>query len=509
MGKTTCAFLLALALACVWTGNSQVTLDPTFGVNGRAFINISFGFDYIYDMKVQPDGKILVGGTSAGAPVYYSVARYNTNGTRDTGFGINGVVTASYRSGLNGLMGLDLQDDGKILLTGAYQGTPETDFEYLLMRLNADGTPDTTFGPLGNGAVLNDFSFNEAANGPNDIAIQADQKIIVLGSAITQNNGRDFAVIRYNTDGSIDNTFGDGGVQFVNFIPTANTDNGSKVKIQTDGKILVVGYSGPVPSYDLSVARLNTDGSLDATFGNNGKVTYDLGGADRDMCVAVTDENEIFVGGTMNYNNYQNTKAIILKLKADGTKDTTFGDNGQITIAIGDDPHERLGNLLVQEDGKILVGANAVQDILVFRYTADGLPDTTFNSTGSVTVSTTNPMEIVNDIALQNDGKIVVAGATLYSSNDWDFAVTRFAGNDLSTVTASAQTFSIYPNPAASILNIEGNFELKSALIFNFLGQLVKTTHSKSIDIADLPAGSYLMQIDNGKNVETVKFLKN
>lgn len=511
MGKITHFFFLAISLACFSKGNSQVSLDPSFGVNGRAIIDVTFGFDYVQNMKIQPDGKILVAGASGGELVNWTVARYNADGSRDAQFGVNGVVITQYNSSLNSLMGFELQEDGKILLTGAKLLDPNVvDYEYMLMRLNADGTPDTSFGSDGNGVVINDFCYGIAANGPNDIAIQSDQKIIVLGSVITQTNGRDFAVIRYNTDGSLDTSFGLGGIQLINFIPAANTDNGSKVVIQPDGKILVSGYSGPVPSYDLSVARLNTDGSLDNTFGVNGKVIYDLGGTDREMCLAVTDGNEIFVGGSMYYNNYENSKAIILKLETDGSVDSTFGDNGRIVIAIGDNPKEHLGNFLVQEDGKILVGGNSTQDMLVFRYTAEGIADTSFNGTGSVTVRG-NLMEAVSDIALQDDGKIVLAGATYDSSFDWDFAVERFEGSELSTFTPSMQDFSLYPNPTSSSVTVSGKNlqDIQSVLIYNALSQLVLEGQSTSaIDVSSLAAGTYFLKINAGENHQTLKFCK-
>ena len=119
MGKITHFIFLAISLACFSEGNSQVNLDPSFGVNGRAIIDVTFGFDYVQNMKIQPDGKILVAGTSGGELVNWTVARYNADGSRDTLFGVDGVVITQYNSALNNLMGFALQEDGKILLTGA------------------------------------------------------------------------------------------------------------------------------------------------------------------------------------------------------------------------------------------------------------------------------------------------------------------------------------------------------------------------------------------------------
>ena len=206
------------------------SLDPSFGV-GAGFVDSSDGM-YGFAAAIQTDGKIVVMGTnSAGFTI---TVRYNRNGTLDTTFGANGVVTDT-----TGILASSIivQPDGKIVIAGV-----DASFEnFQLIRYNPNGSNDTTFGsdgvvigPNGNGSVL---------------ALQTDSKIILIG---TNNNTGLFEVVRYNTDGSVDSIFESGPDEFA-----------EGVVIQNDGKIVVAGNSS---TFNLTLVRYNTDGTLDNSF---------------------------------------------------------------------------------------------------------------------------------------------------------------------------------------------------------------------------------------------------
>lgn len=493
---------------------SQIIPDPDFGISGLAVTNFNT-YSEAYRMALQPDGKIVTFGFKSSS--YSALARFNADGTIDTSFGTNGKVIAPYGSDLYYLQALGIQQDGKIVAATTRKPQANVvDFEYVLMRFNADGSVDTSFGT--NGATINHFSVGLNANGPRDIAIQEDQKIIVLGSLITASTGRDFGVIRYNTDGTLDSGFGTNGLKAIDFSSNLNAgaDNGSQIAIQPDGKLVVAGFVGLVPSYDIGLARLNTNGSLDTSFGTNGKVIYDLGGNNREVSLQLAADGKLIVGSNIMDTDVENSQCVVARFNPNGSIDNTFGTDGKTTFALSGDPYEQIWDIALQPDGKIIAAGTTGPletnpDNLVLRFNTNGTIDDTFNGNGYV-ITDWSTDDRVYAVAVQENGRILLAGASkLGATSGLAFAVTRYVDAQLSiTSTTEAEPISIYPNPATTILNISGDFELKSAVIYNVLGQRVKTAHSKSIDIADLPAGCYLVQIDNGKkDVETVKFLKN
>ena len=253
--------------------NSDGSLDTTFDTDGITTTNIgvTLGGNYhdfdTHDIgmaaTLQSDGKIIVAGTGSN---YFAAVRYNSDGSLDTTFGTDGIATTDIRVGLEEL-GVDLQSDGKIIVAGTSDLGGDTDF--VVVRLNSDGSLDTTFDT--DGIATTDIGTDSDDSG-RAVAVQSDGKLVVAGTS-----DRDFAVVRYNSDGSLDATFDTDGITTTDVAgETFNFDNFElvgAVAIQSDGKIVVAGLAG----FSFAVVRYNSDGSLDTTFDTDGITTTDVG----------------------------------------------------------------------------------------------------------------------------------------------------------------------------------------------------------------------------------------
>ena len=244
--------------------NADGTLDNTFGGDGSVTTDIGLATtDYGLSVALQPDGKIVVSGHSYIGSWDSAVVRYNTDGTLDNTFGGDGKVITALGSTQEGCYAVALQPDGKILLAGGSEG------DFAVVRYNADGTLDNTFG--GDGMVTTDIGGDPEWGWA--LVLQPDGKVVVSGQS-TLGTG-DFAVVRYNADGTLDNAFGGDGMVTTDFY--GHVDVGRSVAVLLDGKILVAGLARSTTSDGLyAVVRYNADGTLDGTFGTGGKVSTDL-----------------------------------------------------------------------------------------------------------------------------------------------------------------------------------------------------------------------------------------
>jgi uncharacterized delta-60 repeat protein len=298
---------IVVAGSTIWSGfvlaryNSDGSLDNGFGNGG--YVTTSFSWlvgypssDYRGDgraVALQADGKIVVAGLTNGDE-YVALARYNNNGSLDTGFGNGGRVMSNFGySGLGGYA-IKLQSDGKIIVAGACIPNNFNYDIFFLGRFNPDGSVDTSFGS--GGTVATDFSGNWDIEG-RAVVLQADGKIVVAGFYYPDTSIFNFALARYNSDGSLDTGFGSGGRVTTDFF--GGDAKGSAAALLADGKIVVAGSSNG----DFALALYNSNGSLDNGFGNGGKVTTDFGGDDEGYAVALQTDGKILVAGS-SYQNY-------------------------------------------------------------------------------------------------------------------------------------------------------------------------------------------------------------
>jgi len=472
--------------------NTDGSPDRSFGNNGKQITHLSSLQDFPNSVVIQNDGKILVGGGS--------LVRYNTDGSLDKSFSGDGIATTDFYINYYSDQGysIALQSNQKIVVAG---NTGDFDNpEYTTVRYNADGSIDNTFS--GDGMLSNGFKIASVAiskngkiivggsdnsnfelaryslNGDPDnsfdkdgkltgninsgytiyksIAFQKDGKIVTAGRTWNGSNF-DFAIARYNTDGSPDNTFNGDGANTTDF--TSKDDYANSVAIQADGKIVVAGssgdeYYGELNNSNISIARYNTDGSLDNTFGSNGKIqTFFKERGDKSTSTASSlsiqkDGKIVVVGGAvvkeeLNYEFYMDDLAV-LRYNTDGSLDKTFNQDGKKTFEFSDEPGEFFGfasSVAIQKDGKIAVGGTGRGDgtfVFVARLNVDGSFDNTFNDNGRTGQIYVNTDAQFFSVAIQNDGKIVAGGYSFYRGNSENF-VDRFNTNGTVDNSFSAQ----------------------------------------------------------------------
>ena len=291
------------------------------------------------------------------------------------------------------------------------------------------GTLDTTFS--GDGRALTDFS-------PRDdfaaaIAIQADGKIVVAATSASDGRNPRFALVRYNVDGTLDTTFGGDGRVTTDFTPREDAAWG--VAIQADGKIVAAGDAGLGRGNSrFAVARYNTNGTLDTTFGGDGKVTTEFTGKDDPVAgLAIQADGKIIVSGAAALNG-SNPRIALARYGVDGTLDTAFGGDGRVTTDVVAGAFEFANAVAVQADGKIIAGGLAFHqatwlDFAVVRYTDDGSLDPTFSGDGKVRTNFTSQHDSVQNLAIQPDGKIVAAGIAGDSGPNARFALARYSAD--------------------------------------------------------------------------------
>jgi len=328
-------------------GNSGVVITSLPGIGGMA-----------HDMVLQPDGKILLSGLGDGSE--FAMLRYLSDGSLDASFGTLGIVSITIGSGSATANAMALQADGKIVLAGQTDvGGGSLDFA--VARFNSDGSLDTSFdidGKLTTPLVASVQDYAFAVN------VQPDGKIVVAGHT---NSGR-FGLVRYGVDGSLDTGFGSNGI-VVTAVGT-NDAYAYAIALQPDGKIVVAGNAlVNVGARGFAVVRYNADGSLDNSFGSSGKVITSLAGlgAEGANSVIVQPDGKIVVAGeyvhTQNPSN--DLDIAVLRFDSNGLPDNSFGTNGIVTLDLGFDSGS---SLAVQADGKILVAGSNPNDFILARY---------------------------------------------------------------------------------------------------------------------------------------------
>jgi uncharacterized delta-60 repeat protein len=345
----------------------------------------------------------------------FALARYNADGSLDGSFGSGGKVTTDFGPGVEFALAVAIQTDGKIV-AGGEAAPGGYCCQFALARYNPDGSLDTTFD--GDGRVTTNFP-GGGANTARAIAIQSDGKIVAAGGSHTPFVDV-FALARYNTDGSLDATFDGDGRVITDF---GGTDWAAGVVVQADGKIVAAGAGGLTS--DFALARYYPDGSLDVSFDGDGKATVNFGGGDRAADVTIQADGKMVAAGT------DGAHFALARCNPDGSLDTTFDGDGMVTTYFGEN-YASAAALALQDNGEVVAAGLVVIDFdtafALARYNADGNLDGSFGSGGRVTTDFgTLSDDRAADVAIQPaDGKIVAAGAGGSAS---DFALARYAGD--------------------------------------------------------------------------------
>jgi uncharacterized delta-60 repeat protein len=512
--------LIALCFSVLLNAQKAGTLDSSFGVDGKVI-----GQDYgdCYAIALMKDDKIVMAGT-ASLISGFSVASYLPNGSPDSSFGTNGFVSTDFGYSAATAYGVAVQADGKIIAAGCGN---LNGIDILLARYNADGSLDQTFGSAGK--VIANFGGWEYVT---SMALQSDGKIVVCG-----NVGYLLMLVRFNTDGSVDQSFGSHGQAILDL---GSLDYGTCVAIQPDGKIIQGGYKH-TPTKFLLVRYLN-NGIVDTTFGQNGVVETDFNETGSEIVYAldVKANGIIDAAGTMNLPGTSgNENMAIAQYLENGMLDGTFGNDGKAIVKFGDNTSARA--IAYQKDGKIIlaggIGGEAISGIslnaAIARLNANGTIDTTFADEGKQ-ITDFGYYERYNGVALQSNGKIVTGGQFESFGSDfhYDFALARYNNDDKTKKqiivqkikhyiqthnNAQATTLnnvSIYPNPAQNILHVQGLSANAKLTVVDFAGNVIVSrelsvvSNGYDLNVSSLHAGNYLLKVEVNGAVVTKQFVK-
>lgn len=406
--------------------NPDGTLDSSFGTEGIVKPHLGDGDTSLQALALQPDGKLVVAGRAwNGTNIGFAVLRLLADGTLDTSFGGNGVVTTPVGTGERdgGATAVVVGPAGRIIVAGkAWNGS---DFDLALARYLPDGTLDPTFG--GDGVVTSPVGPGDDV--ANALVRQPDGRLVVAGETAAAAGGSDVAVVRYDPDGGLDSTFG-GGDGIVTTSLSSGDDTGNALVLQPDGKLVVAGGANGGSAFAL--VRYKPGGNLDATFNGSGAVTTEFGaGEDVANALVLQPDGKLVAAGSsaapadLSVFGIPQTFALA-RYTSTGAPDTAFGTGGKLTtrIGIGEDAAYALA---LQGDGKLVAAGGSLicwcvdngpddprAHFGVARYKANGNIDPTFarypGRVRTPLVAVNFPGDVANAMAVQQDGKIVLAG---------------------------------------------------------------------------------------------------
>ena len=397
--------------------NADGSLDLSFGIDGYVTTDFDGGSDNGKNIVLQSDNSIVVGGqVTKDGVIQFGLARYTSTGMPDMNYGTDGKTYLDVSGIEQRLNGLAIQDDNKVVAAGWANITGN--FNFLIARYNTDGTLDTSnFGnPDGYRLLDLDGGFDVGL----DVKIQDSDQKIVVGGWSQVNGNVDFTVIRLNTDGTVDNSFGNSGVA-TTAIGTGR-DDGIALTLQPDGKIILAGISQIGSREEIALVRYRTDGTLDLDFGVAGIRTTDLGTVlARSLDISLNGDKIVAAG-------HADTTSIILQYDANGTLDPTFGTGG-IYEADLSETNELYSNVSISDDGQIVAvgqfNSGSSTDISVLGLTTDGTPDTGFD-----TEFHDNVIYVENGTAVVLDSDVEIFDQELLTVNSFHNASLTLARNN-------------------------------------------------------------------------------
>ncbi|MEU6590904.1 delta-60 repeat domain-containing protein [Streptomyces sp. NPDC046881] len=398
----------ALALLLASPGPAQAAsgdLDPSFGGSGRVVsLNLSAPEDG-HGLAVQDDGKLVVLGSfyGEGTGPDFAMERYNPDGTLDSGFGNQGVVTTDFQQGEEVSRGVALQPDGKIVVVGTSQRPgSEGCCWFTVARFQPDGDLDTGFGD--GGRTITDFGDDGAADA-YAVTVQSDGRIVAVGQS-----GGDIAVARYDSGGNPDPTFsGDG--RLTTHFSGGDISIAQDVAVQSDGRIVVaggVGLGNPGYRPGFALVRYNANGSLDSGFDGDGKRVVSFSGEAQGYGLVLVPGGDMAVAGYVTPSG-GSSRFALARLNSDGSLDSGFDGDGKVTTTFA--AGARAHDLALQSDGELVAAGTRGGDWALARYTTDGGLDTGFSGDGKVVTDfSPGASDHARDVAVQADGRIVAAG---------------------------------------------------------------------------------------------------
>ena len=512
-----CILFVLIGINCL--GQSDGAIDTSFGINGISLSNLSLG-GYAKKIRLNSVGKIVSAGTIYGASTTeynFGATQINPNGTLDMNFGQSGIFT--YDFGYDDhCTSLCIQPDDKIILGG--YSTTIISFnpfviitKFALLRLNPNGTLDTTFNHTGTLEV----SYPNVLCAITGLTIQSDGKIIAVGT-FNPTSSVQFSALRINSNGTIDSTYGTNGLVNFQFENVYKNDLVNCVAIQTDNKILIGGNSNlPTVGKVIALCRLNSDGSLDTSFGNNGKVVTDIPTNINDIANAITLQNNgsIVLAGT----TFNNKLIAICKYDINGIPDATFGASG-IQLFDLSNGNDVAFDVITQNDSKLVIVGYASSSAYILRIKDNGMIDSTFNNTGINLFGDASSNEGFYSVVQDVQNRLLVGGFIFDSLMKQQFSVVAFKSVLFSDIKKLDRKCSllVYPNPTSDLITIDYsliNYSNVKIQLINSLGEnLFEYTNNQTlgkykltIDVKKFTSGIYYLIFSDGSKTKHSKVI--
>lgn len=505
-------FRFAIVLAATPLFAQPGTLDPTFGIGGKAIATVPGNYSSGECIAEQADGRIIVGGATPG---FALLARFNTDGTLDNSFGNNGLVLTDVDQSNDFVGAVAVQPDGKIV-AGGVRFNNTSDGQAIVMRHLPNGSLDNSFGTNG----IRTLSISGALDSfVKAIALQPDGRIAVFGEYWTGSVWESYAM-RLNSDGSTDSGFGT--VQLDVSAP-GGSDTSTDMTLQSDGKLLLCGSVESPAGGGMYLVRLNANGSFDSSFGTGGKKVFDIGagGSDKAYSVRVQADGRILLCGVVDASD--GYRIGVARLLADGNLDVSFATTGTALFNLGVDDWAT-PSLTLQPDGKIIMAtANNTSNaprVKVVRMLPDGSLDAAFGTNGIGTSNATsgNNDETAVRSHFLSDGGIAVAGF-VDTPNNIQVAVWKFRSgvNVGLDETNTDHALMIAPNPVHDRITLRSEMalDLQAPITVRDLTgktiemEAIRSAHSITLDAAHLPSGPYFVTVQTKAGLMRARFIKN
>ncbi|RTY93464.1 T9SS type A sorting domain-containing protein [Flavobacterium sp. GT3R68] len=526
MGRIKHLFWTFILMVATDSSAQDGTLDTTFGNSGVVMTDFGGYLSDIKDIAVLSNGKIITAGGIFNQSGYnkFALLRYNKDGSLDNEFGADGKVINDFGGYyVNGML---QESEGKIIVA-----TREYDYfegifasRSFLVQYDKNGILDSTFGV--NGVIIKN------TNGINSLALLPDGKILAAESYGSTALGVTHSLIRYNSNGNPDSSFGINGAVPITAI--------GQVALTKDGKILISSSDG-----NFVFTRYLNDGTLDATFGNNGTLTIDID-VDNLRFVKIQPDNKIlFIGRSYHFIDSPYTISDdhyrIFRLLPNGDLDANFGENGMIVLTVSPDSaltDNAPDSIVIQSDGKIVaIGRHpyideygySLDQIGIVRYLVTGVPDVTFGENSLLLIPNDNlgGGNMSNSTCLQSDGKLVI-GSTFceahLSCHPHTLLLRYGLGQTLTDneFEGHKNTFSVYPNPVSQIVNLDFNLNQSEDLSIDLydvngrkISNLLKNKNfqsghnSQQLDLpGTLSKGIYFLSVSDAEYTAVVKIVK-
>ncbi len=472
------------------------SLDVSFDTDGIVQLSPGTLHDVAYAIDVQDDQKIVFAGVtriSSPLPFIFDlvVGRLNEDGSLDETFATNGIYSLASAGGSVYGYDVKIQPDGKIVVCGAYSVT-EDNSDFIVVRLNTDGTPDVSFGD-GDG-----ISIIPVASGLDyayELELLVGGEILLAGSA--SEPGFSFSsgiVMRLLSDGSLDTSFGSGGFTSLQ-LSSVSSESFTCMELLPSGKIVAAG-SSYVDMDNLLLAAFNSDGTPDLTFATNGVHTGASMSQAFDM---VSDDSVLYLSGRIS--STSGFDMVISSFDTTGVINTAFGTAGSVVASYN--PIDVALGITLQPDGKIVCvgtsgqGTFGNRDMLVCRYLPDGAIDPTFAGAGYSIIPASPNFEEASAVTFQADGKIVLAGFASFTDNDMVFM--RLNNEIESGISFSEEEndITLFPVPLAEstlwIKTAEGFGSTVLVELFDMRGTLVaRQTTNNTGSLIEFPIPAYL-----------------